>query len=74
MQLKALNYEPYNYEPYKWMDGRRDVAWDGDRHPSGDPAGRRDHQDVQEIIGVHDTPVTWRVNLAGILQGLAPAT
>ena len=34
----------------KWLDGRRDVGLDGDRHPGGGPAGRRDQQAVQEII------------------------
>ena len=38
-------------EPRIRMDGRRDVALDGDRHTGGGPAGRLDHQGVQEIVG-----------------------
>jgi hypothetical protein len=33
-----------------WLDGRRDVALDGDRRTGGGPAGCPDHEGVQEII------------------------
>ena len=34
----------------EWLDGRRNVDLDRDRLSDRGPAGRRDWQDVQEII------------------------
>lgn len=41
-----------------WLDGRRDVALDGDRRTGSGPAGRRDQQAVQEIGTARRLPDT----------------
>ena len=47
--VAAQRKELYD-EPRLRMDGRGDVALDGDRRTGGGPAGRFDYEGVQEIV------------------------
>ena len=53
-QRKELYDESYRRMD-EWRDGRRNVGLDGNRRTGGGTVGRRDYEDVQEII-VHSRP------------------
>ena len=45
--MKGALYDEWYRRMDEWLDGRRDVALDGDRRTGGGLAGCRDCQDVQ---------------------------